>query len=437
MTGRSLARAIPLSDDGPSRTPPTEFQIWSFGKIRTVKGTFLFDARAAKSVMSSWRDWGNRLTFDYEHGAVTGTEPGHGKSAGSCLLELRRDGLWAVDVRWTPRADAELSNAEWLYFSPAFLSDPKSGRILSLINIALTNVPATKGMKPLVAADTKGRKMNAKILSLLAAITAAMTALDELDAADGDGDSDEMKKAKAAKMKAAKERLAKAKLEYESAVREHAAFGGDGDGDADDAPPSSKPAPGKDAKEDLDACDTAEEMAKEAPQACARVAALAQKITGKKKVAEVLGALEALRTLRDEQPDVATLTAEVAQLRKKVEKGETASLLESADKAGKLTPRRRENALSMFANHGIGAMRSYLDGLEKVEVTTPETKKKAEASVITSADGLSKAEREMCSRMAPSGTSVEEYTKQYLAQKKANAARIASLREAGGEDTEA
>jgi hypothetical protein len=131
---------------------PTEFRIWSFGKVETTKGTFLFDKKAAASVMQAWQDWGNRLTFDYGHDATLGAKGEDGKSAGSCNLELRADGLYAVDVRWTRQAATGLADREWLYFSPTFLSDTKTGRIKSLVNIALTNVPATKNLAPLVAA---------------------------------------------------------------------------------------------------------------------------------------------------------------------------------------------------------------------------------------------------------------------------------------------
>jgi phage I-like protein len=148
----------PPGADG-QRKPPTEFLIWEFGPVSTTKGDFLFDTEAAASVMAAWSDYGNRLTFDYEHKAVDpDRRPGDGKAAGSSLLELRSDGLWTTDVRWTAMAATGLTAGEWLYFSPYFVSDEKTGRILELINIALTNVPATKGMTPLVAAS-RGVKM--------------------------------------------------------------------------------------------------------------------------------------------------------------------------------------------------------------------------------------------------------------------------------------
>lgn len=36
-----------------NRVPPKEFRVWSFGKIDTTKGTFLFDDKGAKSVLDA------------------------------------------------------------------------------------------------------------------------------------------------------------------------------------------------------------------------------------------------------------------------------------------------------------------------------------------------------------------------------------------------
>jgi phage I-like protein len=64
---------------------------------------------------------------------------------------MRADGLWATDVRWTERAASMLKAKEYLYYSPAFLHDD-DGRPTRLLNVALTNLPATRNMTPLVAA---------------------------------------------------------------------------------------------------------------------------------------------------------------------------------------------------------------------------------------------------------------------------------------------
>lgn len=67
-------------------------------------------------------------------------------------LELRAGELWAVDVQWTPDGARRLAEKTQAYISPAFLADD-SGRVTSLINVALVAMPATHHAAPLVAAS--------------------------------------------------------------------------------------------------------------------------------------------------------------------------------------------------------------------------------------------------------------------------------------------
>ncbi len=101
--------------------------------------------------MDAASEYGNRLTIDYEHQALS-VPPVQAPAAASFVLELRDDGIWATDVRWTPKASEYLSNKEYLYFSPAFTTDDDN-RPTRILNVALTNLPATKNMQPLVAAN--------------------------------------------------------------------------------------------------------------------------------------------------------------------------------------------------------------------------------------------------------------------------------------------
>lgn len=145
--------------------PPAEFRIFAFGTIQTVKGDFVFDQEAAERVLETAERWGNRFSIDYEHQAVLGEGPA--PAAAWFDLELRDDGLWAVNVEWTERAAEFLRQREYRYFSPAFDFDPKTRRITELVNVALTNLPATREMQPLVAKRSVDRRT--------AAIAAAMS----------------------------------------------------------------------------------------------------------------------------------------------------------------------------------------------------------------------------------------------------------------------
>lgn len=143
-----------------NRVAPTELKIWAFGRVETSKGTFVFDSASAKSVISEYQRAGNDLCFDYEHKAVDPeARAGDGKAAGWFSLELRKDGLYATGIKWTDRARGELESGEWRYFSPAFQEDPTTKRIMRLTNIALTNIPATHNLTPLVAASLRKNSM--------------------------------------------------------------------------------------------------------------------------------------------------------------------------------------------------------------------------------------------------------------------------------------
>jgi len=137
--------------------PPTEIKLFGFGTTATRKGSFVLDAAGAASVMEAFFDGGmDRLPFDAGHGqlAGSGAHPAAHKSKGWFLPEVRVDGLYASDIQWTKSTKAELSDREWRFFSPAIRFDGASRRILELINVALTNQPATKNQRPLVLSAT-------------------------------------------------------------------------------------------------------------------------------------------------------------------------------------------------------------------------------------------------------------------------------------------
>jgi phage I-like protein len=130
---------------------PCEFRIFAFGKTDTENGAYSFDQESADVCMDAFKTYGNRLTIDYEHQALNDPPTGPAPAAASFVPEMRADGLWATDVRWTERASSMLKAKEYLYYSPAFLHDD-DGRPTRLLNVALTNLPATRNMTPLVAA---------------------------------------------------------------------------------------------------------------------------------------------------------------------------------------------------------------------------------------------------------------------------------------------
>ena len=177
---------------------PIEFRIFSTGVNRSEKGDFLFDAASAASVMAEYLAHGKALLFDFNHG-TTLPMPSveQGIAAGEFVPEVRADGLYATRIKWTPRAQELLRAKEYRFFSPYFMHDEKTGRILRLINCALTNLPALDGIAPLVAAsanhhdneekamDEELKKANATIEALRvenATIKAKLSAFEEKEA---------------------------------------------------------------------------------------------------------------------------------------------------------------------------------------------------------------------------------------------------------------
>lgn len=60
-------------------------------------------------------------------------------------------GLYATDARWTDKAKAHIAAREHRYISPVFEYDKKTGAVLRLLMLALTNYPGINGMDGLAS----------------------------------------------------------------------------------------------------------------------------------------------------------------------------------------------------------------------------------------------------------------------------------------------
>lgn len=144
---------------------PTEFRLFKMGDNPSTKGTWLFDADSAASVLGVWAARGLKLMADYEHQSLASPPIISPAAAKSWVPEVRADGLWATQVEWTDRARAMIEAGEYAYFSPAFDYDPETMRVTRIINFALTNNPALDGIEPLAASDaitTEAKPMKVK-----------------------------------------------------------------------------------------------------------------------------------------------------------------------------------------------------------------------------------------------------------------------------------
>lgn len=158
--------AISVGEDG---SLPTEFRLFESGWNETTHGSFLFDEEAAEAVMAAYEAHGVDLAIDLEH-QMLDDEPSPDPTAkdarGWFKLEVRDDGsLWAIDVTWTPDGAARLTEKRQRYVSPAFHADPETGRVLEIVNVAITSTPATHNTPALVAASKRKRARDLRKLS--------------------------------------------------------------------------------------------------------------------------------------------------------------------------------------------------------------------------------------------------------------------------------
>lgn len=131
---------------------PTEFRIFPYGTLETDKGQFKFDEGGADLILADRARRKARVQIDYDHLAIKSEKPGDGKAFGWCDLEKRADGLYAVNITWTPAGQKALEDGEYASFSPFFGATKKDHRIVMLFNIAATNLPAMHDAEMLVAA---------------------------------------------------------------------------------------------------------------------------------------------------------------------------------------------------------------------------------------------------------------------------------------------
>ena len=88
-------------------------------------------------------------------------------AAGWFTLEFRGDGMWATAIEWTTAAFESIKNREFRFTSPALMLDETEElgvlRATEIINVAITNLPATVGQRPLVARETTTEKKEAEM----------------------------------------------------------------------------------------------------------------------------------------------------------------------------------------------------------------------------------------------------------------------------------
>lgn len=152
--------------------PPKEFKILNFGTTRMRKGgrifNIIFDEVSRDSVFAALESQGRKqLPIDFDHGMLGFISTRESSmAAGWFTLEARSDGLWAADIEWTKKAFESIKEREFRFTSPALfleeLEQVGDFRATEVINVALTNLPATVSQKPLVANSNPGEETEMK-----------------------------------------------------------------------------------------------------------------------------------------------------------------------------------------------------------------------------------------------------------------------------------
>ncbi len=150
---------------------PEDFVLLPMGKIE-IRGEdpAVLDQAGADSIINIFSSIGNEMVIDYEHQTLGDKEA----PAAGWIRRLYKDaqGLRAA-VSWTDRAKQFIQAREYRYFSPVMWIEAATRRVVAVENVALTNFPKIKNLRPLVAKaisstlDHPSRKEEATMLEKL------------------------------------------------------------------------------------------------------------------------------------------------------------------------------------------------------------------------------------------------------------------------------
>ena len=113
------------------------------GRPRSMSGVEVDDwqmtAEIAARLIADFEASGKPILYDYEHNSLYGDT----RAAGWIvkLVYVASRGLFGR-VEWTPTGARDIADKNYLYSSPLFFFDPKTGAVTALASVALTNNPA-------------------------------------------------------------------------------------------------------------------------------------------------------------------------------------------------------------------------------------------------------------------------------------------------------
>lgn len=145
-----------LSGDG---GVPTEAHLLPPGPFRAVDGRpfecdgWKLDAAIAARVIARAAAQKTDILVDFEHQSLRSEWNGQRVEAAGWIprtMEWREaKGLYALNINWVGDTADLIMAKKYRYISTVFLYDPRTGEVLEVISVALTNTPAVDGLDAL------------------------------------------------------------------------------------------------------------------------------------------------------------------------------------------------------------------------------------------------------------------------------------------------
>jgi len=151
--------------------PHEWLQILPLGKVelRDTRAPVVVNQEDLQAIIAKYREGGVDLVVDYEHQSLVGERA---PAAGWIKdMEARPQGLYAR-VEWNQAALKFIMAKEYRYYSPVMRLSPER-HPTELMHVGLTNVPAIKGLAPLLAAKYGGDGGEPEIIRLSSQVSPA------------------------------------------------------------------------------------------------------------------------------------------------------------------------------------------------------------------------------------------------------------------------